>query len=79
MYRKSGKIQFGEDSTDVSLFVRKIRSVIIAYFFGWVEQDAAALNDSVFSVIKELEQKVGLADTKIVAAGMATQRSNIVC
>ena len=39
MYRQSGKIQFGEDSTDVSLFVRKLRSVIIDYLFGWVEQD----------------------------------------
>jgi len=46
---------------------------------GWVEQDAVALRDSVGSVIRELEHKLGAASSRIVAAGLATQRSNIVC
>jgi len=46
---------------------------------GWVEQDSTALAASVDSVIDELQQKLGGASSKIVAAGLATQRSNIVC
>jgi len=46
---------------------------------GWVEQDSIGLRDSVCSVVSELEQKLGDASSRIVAAGLATQRSNIVC
>jgi len=46
---------------------------------GWVEQDPVALVASVETVITELEQKLGTASANIVAAGLATQRSNIVC
>ncbi len=46
---------------------------------GWVEQDANALSRSVYSVINEVDNKLGASGSHVVAAGLATQRSNIVC
>ena len=46
---------------------------------GWVEQDADALVQSVQSALDEALDKLGKRRRQIVAAGLVTQRSNIVC
>ena len=46
---------------------------------GWVEQDAENIFESAVSVLKKIETLLGEDVTKIVAAGLATQRSNVVC
>ena len=45
----------------------------------WVEQDAEALVASVQSALVEAVQKLDARCQHIVAAGLVTQRSNIVC
>lgn len=46
---------------------------------GWVEQDAAALADSLRVVLTEVHAALGARAEQVRAAGLATQRSNIVC
>jgi len=45
----------------------------------WVEQDPEELVDSLTAVIREVEGELGERAKRIVAAGLATQRSSIVC
>jgi glycerol kinase len=45
----------------------------------WVEQDADALVESVQSALTQALEKLGGRRDHIVAAGLVTQRSNIVC
>lgn len=45
----------------------------------WVEHDAEALLESVRSVIHEVCTRLGSGATRLLTAGLATQRSSIVC
>lgn len=45
----------------------------------WVEQDAEALVDSIIESVKLVIEQLGDRATNIVAAGLATQRSSMVC
>jgi glycerol kinase len=45
----------------------------------WAEQDPRELIESVRSVVTDVKQQLGSQCNKVVAAGVATQRSNIVC
>ena len=46
---------------------------------GWVEQDANNILASVNHVLTEIGTRLGVNVKHIVAAGLATQRSNVVC
>ena len=46
---------------------------------GWVEQDALMLVESVKGVIGDVTRQLGSQLNQICAAGLATQRSNVVC
>lgn len=46
---------------------------------GWVEQDAEDLSGSVTMVIDKVLPQLGDQASNVVAAGLATQRSNVVC
>ena len=45
----------------------------------WAEQDSRELLVSVRSVVNAVKQQLGAHCNKVVAAGIATQRSNVVC
>ena len=45
----------------------------------WVEHDAEALIKSVFSSIHNVLRQLGHRKNQVMAAGLATQRSNIIC
>ena len=45
----------------------------------WAEQDPRELITSVRTVVQQVKQQLGEQFYKVVAAGIATQRSNIVC
>ena len=56
------------------------RSVVVSYPQPeWVEQDAEALYQSVLDVINEVGAMSVDRTGRIVAAGLATQRSSVVC
>jgi len=46
---------------------------------GWVEQDAEELAESIHKVLHEIGEQLKSDVERISAAGLATQRSNIVC
>lgn len=46
---------------------------------GWVEQNALSIVLSAKHVLLEIADQLGSRCSRIVAAGMATQRSNVVC
>ncbi|MDX8411623.1 MAG: FGGY family carbohydrate kinase [Mariprofundaceae bacterium] len=46
---------------------------------GWVEQDAEAVLDSICMALAGLFDKLGPDSSQFIAAGLATQRSSIVC
>lgn len=46
---------------------------------GWVEQDAIELAQSLTDVIDDIARQLGRRTEHIRAAGLATQRSNVVC
>jgi len=46
---------------------------------GWVEQDATMLVESVTDVIQDVIRQLGTTQNQLRGAGLATQRSNIVC
>ena len=46
---------------------------------GRVEQDATELVESIEKVIQQIAQQLGANVSRLAAAGLATQRSNIVC
>ncbi|WP_455200314.1 FGGY family carbohydrate kinase [Kaarinaea lacus] len=46
---------------------------------GWVEQDAEELADSIHYVLNRISEQLQSDVGRIAAAGLATQRSNIVC
>jgi glycerol kinase len=46
---------------------------------GWVEQDPEELVESLDSVILDVRRELGPRAARIVSAGLATQRSSIVC
>ena len=46
---------------------------------GWVEQDAEELVDSIHYVLNRIGEQLQADVERICAAGLATQRSNIVC
>ena len=46
---------------------------------GWVEQDALSIVLSAKKVLEEIASQLGAKVSRIVAAGLATQRSNVVC
>ena len=46
---------------------------------GWVEQDADAIVLSAKTVLKRISEQMGSDFSRVIAAGLATQRSNVVC
>ena len=46
---------------------------------GWVEQNAENILNSVENVLKDVVKQLGSRATRVAAAGLATQRSNVVC
>ncbi|MGD8568667.1 MAG: FGGY family carbohydrate kinase [Gammaproteobacteria bacterium] len=46
---------------------------------GWVEQDADELVESIITVIGQAARQLGADINRLAAAGLATQRSNVVC
>jgi len=46
---------------------------------GWVEQDAEALVQSLLDVLDDIARQLGADTGRLVSAGLATQRSNVVC
>ncbi|MBL1277218.1 MAG: hypothetical protein COB30_014135 [Ectothiorhodospiraceae bacterium] len=46
---------------------------------AWVEQDADALLQSIRTALDDVESQLGTRKQYVVAAGLVTQRSNIVC
>lgn len=46
---------------------------------GWVEQDANELVESLVTVLGQVGQQLGTDINRLAAAGLATQRSNVVC
>jgi len=46
---------------------------------GWVEQDPEQLVESLNAVVQEVREALGTRSARIVSAGLATQRSSIVC
>jgi glycerol kinase len=45
----------------------------------WVEQDPQELIDSVYAVVGAVKQQLGARCHKVRSAGIATQRSNVIC
>ena len=46
---------------------------------GWVEQDGDALEISILESLREIAETLGEDCKAVVSAGLATQRSNVVC
>lgn len=66
---------------DHSNFIAKAsQSIGVEYpRLGWVEQDAEEIVASIDAVLKEVARQLGSDISKVAAAGLATQRSNVVC
>ncbi|WP_455211034.1 FGGY family carbohydrate kinase [Kaarinaea lacus] len=45
----------------------------------WVEQDPRELLESVYAVVGDVKQQLGSQCNKVCSAGIATQRSNVIC
>lgn len=66
---------------DCSNLIAKSRQTIDVEHprLGWVEQDADNISRSVENVINEVMKQLGSNASRVTAAGLATQRSNVVC
>ncbi len=73
----SRALVFAADGTLIS----SARSSVTTQFPhpGWVEQDATALTVSLLDVIRQIQHVLGPRWRQVHSAGLATQRSNIVC
>lgn len=66
--------------TSSKLIVKASQSIGVEHpRLGWVEQDANNILASVNHVLTEIGTRLGVNVKHIVAAGLATQRSNVVC